>query len=960
MTRNPAVDVQQFGQSLWLDYIHRKELASGEFQRRLDEDGVMGVTSNPAIFQQAIGESELYDDEILTLIDLDSEAIYERLAVEDIQASADLLKPIYDRTSGVDGYVSLEVLPNLANNTPNTLSEARRLWNLVDRPNVMIKIPGTPAGLPAIEDATAEGININITLLFSVENYEQVVEAYIKGLERRLAAGQDISKIASVASFFLSRIDVSVDRILENNIRAAQITGDTQRIAANRRLLGQAAIASAKLAYRSFQRLFSEARFAPLRAAGARVQRPLWASTGTKNPAYKDTRYIDLLIGPDTVNTIPPKTLAAFKDHGTATLTILSETEDLMPPDEVMDRLTELGIDMRQITDNLQTDGVELFLEAFEKLINQVSAKRIALRTGMMSRILTAAGMHSDSITRAVSELDKALFNQRLWSKDGGMWKNHGPTIAKIVNRLGWLDVQKTIDIERLKTLQAATYKSEIQHIVLLGMGGSSLAPEVMFKTFGRQDSYPELIVLDSTDPKRVSEVEKSVDIKKTLFLVASKSGGTIETSMFLQYFYDKTGRSGRQFIAITDPGTAMEQRARDLGFREIFLNPPDIGGRYSALSYFGMVPAALMGLDLDRAWTSVTNMIEACGEVMPAVSHPALYVGAVLGALARQDRDKVCFFSTQTINSFGDWVEQLIAESTGKEGKGIIPIVGATVGQPHDYASDRLFVYLRVDDDSDINEMDEAVKTLREAGNPRLTLRLPDAYSLFGEFFRWEYATAVVGQMLGVNPFDEPNVTEAKEATAQLLQHYQQHGSLPEEDALMEGEHVRLYSNEKTIAPLREMCRAHGYSETSRMELLAAQLAGTHAGDYFAVLAYLTPDAKTDEQLHLIQRRLRHVTRRGVTVGYGPRYLHSTGQLHKGGPNNGVFFLITRSIEHDVMIPDNPFSFGTLFTAQAIGDYTALCNHDRRVIRLHIEGDQNSGIDKLLAAIDFVEKRWK
>jgi transaldolase/glucose-6-phosphate isomerase len=960
MTRNPAVDVQQFGQSLWLDYIHRKELRNGEFQRRIDEEGVMGVTSNPAIFQQSIGESELYDDNILTLIDLDPVVIYERLAIEDIQSAADALKPIYDRTNGVDGYVSLEVSPDLANNTENTLLDAKRLFKAVDRPNVMIKIPGTPMGLPAIEEATAEGININITLLFAVDNYEQVAEAYIKGLERRLAAGQDISRISSVASFFLSRIDVAVDRILENNIRAAQITADTQRIAANRRLLGQAAIANAKLAYRSFQKIFGSDRFAKLKAAGARVQRPLWASTGTKNPAYKDTRYLDMLIGPDTVNTVPPKTLAAFIDHGTAALTILSDAEDFMPPDEVMDRLAEVGVDMKQITDNLQTDAVELFVESFEKLINQVSAKRISLRTGMMSRILTAAGIYADGITRAVNELDKSLFNARLWSKDGGLWKNHGPTIAKIVNRLGWLDVQKTIDLNRLKTLQASVQNGDIQHVVLLGMGGSSLAPEVMFKTFGKQAGYPELLVLDSTDPNRVKAVENAIDIKKTLFLVSSKSGGTIETNMFFQYFYQQTGRSGRQFIAITDPGTAMEQRARELGFREIYLNPADIGGRYSALSYFGLVPAALLGLDLDRIWSNMATMMEACGEVMPAASHPALYVGAVIGALARDDRDKVCFFTTESISSFGDWVEQLIAESIGKEGKGVIPIVGATVGQPHDHASDRLFVYLRVDNDSNINEMDEAVKTLREAGHPRLTLRLPDTYSLFGEFFRWEYATAVIGQMLALNPFDEPNVTEAKEATAQLLQQYQQNGSLPESEPLMVGEHVRLYSNDKTIAPLREMCRAHGYSETSRTELLAAQMAGTHAGDYFAVLAYLTPNEETDEQLRTIQRRLRHVTRRAVTVGYGPRYLHSTGQMHKGGPNNGVFLLITRAVENDLQIPDNPFSFGTLFTAQAIGDYTALANHDRRVIRLHIEGDQNSGIDKLLAAIDFVEKRWK
>lgn len=960
MAKNPPVEVQQYGQSIWLDYIHRKELRDGEFQRRVNEDGVVGVTSNPAIFQQAIGESDVYDEVIARLIDLDAQQIYETLAIEDIQSAADILRPVYDRTQGQDGYVSLEVAPGLAHKTDETIAEARRLYTTVNRPNVMIKIPGTPEGIPAIEESIAAGININVTLLFAVKNYEQVAEAYIKGLERRQQAGEDITRVASVASFFLSRIDTMVDRILENNIRAAQVTGDTGRISANRRLLGQAAIASAKLAYRSFQRLFYDARFEKLRAAGAQVQRPLWASTGTKNPAYSDTRYMDSLIGKDTVNTLPPKTLAAFKDHGKVAETLTRQIDDLLPPDEVMDRLAELGVDIEQVTQRLQTDGVDLFIEAFDKLLSQVAAKRTILKTGVMARLNMATGIYAEAVNRQIEILDKHLASSRLWSKDGSLWKNHGPTIAKIVNRLGWLDVLKTIDVERLKTFQTAIKGSTIQHVVLLGMGGSSLAPEVLFKTFGKQAGFPELLVLDSTDPARVKAVEEAVDLSKTLFIVASKSGTTVETDAFFRYFYQQTGEKGDQFIAITDPGTVLEKTASEKGFREIFVNPADIGGRYSALSYFGMVPAALMGVDLDKAWTSATQMIEACRENIPSSSHPALILGAVMAALALEKRDKLCLFCTDSIASFGVWAEQLIAESLGKEGKGVIPVVSATVGMPHDYASDRLFVYLRVDEDTGVEAMDSAIRTLREAGHPRVTMRLPDKYALFGEFFRWEFATAIAGVVLEVNPFDEPNVTEAKEATARLLAHYQQRGRLPETTPLIYGEHLRLYSNEVTMNPLRELCRAHGYSDSSRTELLAAQISGTHAGDYFAVLAYLTPTPETDDYLRTIQRRLRHVVRRAVTVNYGPRYLHSTGQLHKGGPNNGVFILLTRTLKEDIPIPGLPYSFGTLFMAQAEGDLEALYQHNRRAIRLHIEEDVEDGMKKLIAAIEFVENRWK
>jgi len=959
MAKNPAVAVQEFGQSIWLDYIHRDELNNGEMQRKIDEDGVVGVTSNPAIFQKAIGESDTYDETIGSMLDLSAEDIFEKLAIADIQDATDLFLPVYERTNKVDGYVSLEVSPHLAVDTEGTLAEAKRLFELVDRPNLMIKIPATQAGIPAIEEAIFNGINVNITLIFSNENYEQVMEAYIKGLERRLEAGNPIDHVASVASFFLSRIDVAVDRILHNNMRTAQVHSDTNRMASNRTLLGQAAIANARIAYSTFKTRFSGERWNKLKEAGAQVQRPLWASTGTKDPAYSDTRYIDQLIGKHTVNTVPPKTLTAFIDHGYGEgATIERDFEGALPPNDVMAKLKENGIDLDTITTQLQVDGVDSFIDAFDKLIEQVSAKSTVIKTGVMARQKAALGIYKDDVDAALVTADKDFYNGRIWSKDGSLWKDHSPTIAKIVNRLGWLDVTKTMDIDRLKTLQADVKGSEFAHIVLLGMGGSSLAPEVLFKVFGKQDEFPELLVLDSTDPVRIQQIEDAVDLSKTLFIVASKSGGTVETISFYKYFYQKTGENGAQFIAITDEGSQLQAIASDKNFRDTFVNPTDIGGRYSALSYFGLVPAALIGIDLDRFWAEATTMIEASNETVASNSHPGVCLGTFIGALALKGRDKVSIYASETLISFGDWAEQLIAESLGKEGKGVVPVTGVTVGMPHDYVSDRAFVYLRLEGDADVEDVDAGIRAIREAGHPRLTLRLEDKYQLAGEFFRWEFATAVAGVMTDVNPFDEPNVTEAKDATKALLAHYQEHGTLPSSEPTMSGEHVELYSNESTIAPLREMSNAHGYDENSRTEVLAAQIAGTSAGDYFALLVYATPDEKALELLKQIQRRLRHVTKRAVTLGFGPRYLHSTGQLHKGGANNGIFFQITTNREADLDIPEAPYSFGTLFDAQGAGDLQALYDHNRRAFRFHVKDDLATGLQKLLDAIEFVENR--
>lgn len=951
---NPPVAAQAHGQSIWLDYIHRRSLESGELQDWIDNYGVIGVTSNPSIFQKAIGDSEDYDSAIGTMLDLDANAIYERLAVEDIQRALDLFRPIYDATNKRDGYVSLEVSPLIANDTATTLAEAKRLFALVNRPNLMIKIPATPAGIPAIEDAIAAGINVNVTLIFSVQNYEEVARAYIHGLEKRLAAGEDISHVASVASFFVSRIDTMVDQILQNSIRAAQ-GRKIDQVTANNQLLGKAAIANAKIAYKRFMRLFYGDYFAKLREAGAQVQRPLWASTGTKNAAYSDTLYVDSLIAKDTVNTLPPATLKAFKDHGTVSDSLLEAIDDA---DQVMAQLAAVNVDMDQVTHQLQLDGVASFADAFEGLIEQVETKRNVLKAGVIQKQNLALGTYSDAVQAALNDLNSEFAAGRIWGHDGSFWKDHSATIAKINNRLGWLDVTRTIDRDRLKALQASIKGSDIAHVVLLGMGGSSLAPEVLYRTFGRQPGFPEFLMLDSTEPASVLAVEEAIDPQHTLFLVSSKSGGTIETMSFFKHFYQMTGERGEQFIAITDPGSGLEALAKEKGFRDTFLNPADIGGRYSALSYFGMVPAALIGLDLDRMWASAENMMLACGEIVPAQLHPGLYLGAILGVLARQGRDKVTIHGSAAVSSFGSWAEQLIAESTGKEGVGILPVVGASVGNPHDFGSDRLFIYLRVDGEADNDELDAGIRTLREAGNPRVTLYLPDRYALAGEFFRWEFATAVAGKILSINPFDEPNVTESKENTGRLLAYYTEHGSLPTTEISLTEATVALYADDAMLRSLSELCLQHNYSSSDLTSMLAALINSSRSGDYFALLAYVPMTDANQAVLEEVQRRLRHATRRAVTLGYGPRYLHSTGQLHKGGPNKGAFIQITTDVVHDCAVPGEPYTFGVLAAAQAAGDLEALRGKDRRAVRLHIAGSVEKGLNTLLKAIDMVEER--
>jgi transaldolase/glucose-6-phosphate isomerase len=933
---NPLLELEKQGQSVWQDYIRRNQTLSGELKRLIDTDGLRGQTSNPTYFEKAISGSHDYDDALRALAEEGRSVaeIYEALAVEDIQAAADLFRPVYDSLDGADGFVSLEVSPDLADDTQATVEEARRLFAAVNRPNVMIKVPGTPEGVPAIEQLISEGINVNVTLLFSLDAYEQAANAYIAGLERLAAAGGGPSRVASVASFFLSRVDTLVDRKLDALIRDTE--DDTVR-AEKAALLGKAALANAKLAYARFKSIFGTSRFQALREKGARVQRPLWASTGTKNPSYSDVMYVEPLIGPDTVNTMPPATLDAFRDHGVVRATI---EEGLEEAEATLAALARFGIDMDEVTERLLDDGVAIFAKSFHDLMDCISAQRSAVVSGAGERHAALLGEQQPRVSNRLDELEREGFAGKLRARDASLWSADAKTQEKIKSRLGWLTVvEKMTDVcDDLASFAEEVRAAGYRNVVLLGMGGSSLAPTVLRASLGVRDGYPDLVVLDTTDPASIRAVKSALDPAKTLFVVASKSGTTVEVLSLFAHFMERVkavkGSVGENFVAITDEGAPLQELARRHRFRRVFTNPSDIGGRYSALSYFGLVPAALIGADVAKLLDRGLTMAEASASCVASHEAPGLWLGATIGELALAGRDKLTLAASPQVASFGSWVEQLIAESTGKQGKGILPVDGETLGDPSAYGDDRLFVHLRLDGD---DSLDDAVGRLAVAGHPVVTLRLRDVYDLGGEFFRWELATATAGAIIGINPFDEPNVAESKENTQHLLEAYRSQGSLPEGRPALQEDGVALF-----------MEGADG----DLTEALASFLRQVRPGDYIALAAYLTPTPATESTLQSMRLTMRDGTRAVTTLGYGPRYLHSTGQLHKGGGDNGLFILLTADDSEDLDIPGQPYTFGVLKRAQALGDLGALQRRGRRVVRLHLSGDVEAGLDKVARAL--------
>jgi transaldolase / glucose-6-phosphate isomerase len=909
----------ELGTSAWLDSIRRSMLTSGQLERLVREDGVVGVTSNPSIFEQAILGSPDYDARLGELAQdgADVESTYWTLAIEDVQGAADVLRPVYERSGGLDGFVSLEVAPGLADDTEGTLALVRELWARVERPNAMIKIPGTAAGVPAIRAAIAEGININVTLLFARAAWAAVAEAWLAGLEDRVARGEPIDHVASVASFFVSRVDTAVDRRL--------------RELGREQLQGRAAVANAQLAYAEWQRLVGGERFAALRERGARAQRLLWASTGTKDPHYTDVKYVAELVGPETVDTMPLATLLAYQDHGEPRPPLLPDGEPAARA--ALAEIEQAGVSLDAVTDELLEAGIAQFADAMARLLAGIERRRAAVLAeepeGVEARL---DEQQARAIGARVAWAEEHDVLRRLWAKDATLWARGEDDPAQ---RLGWLTIAEA-SLEQLGEVSAFAEELHAEGFTdcaLLGMGGSSLAPEVLWQTFGSGAPEPamRLHVLDSTHPDAVARLEQALPLQTTLFLVSSKSGGTLEPRALHAHFHALVP-DGRQWAAITDPGTALEALAREQGFRHVFHGAPDIGGRYSALSAFGIVPAALIGVDVRELLARAEVAARAVEPSLGCEHAPAAWLGLALGELARGGRDKLTLVVDPPLEALGLWLEQLVAESTGKQGKGIVPIAGEPLGEVADYRGDRVFVHVRDAGAEPDAQRARRLEALAAAGHPVIPVAFREPLDLGALFFGWELAVALAGAVLGINAFDQPNVQEAKDLTVATVEAYVRDGRFPEEDAA-------AVEGEQAAGALRALLDEH---------------AGGRA--YVATMAYLAPDPRTDDALTALALAIRARTRAATTVGYGPRFLHSTGQLHKGGPPTGVFVQLVDDgtpSRPPVEVPGAGYDFATLIRAQAIGDGKALRSRALPFLRVHLAGDAAQEIAALAAALD-------
>jgi len=937
-------DLLSYGQSYWLDNLTRKMIVNGELKKRVTEQGLRGITSNPSIFNKAITGSDDYDSEIREQVKggKTPQEIYDALTIKDVQDACDLLKPVYEQSNGTDGFVSLEVSPYLARDTEGSCNEARRLHNAVGRPNCLIKIPGTKEGIPAIEQMLYEGININVTLLFSIEQYAKVAKAYISAVSRRISENKPVDKVVSVASFFLSRIDVLTDELLGHYIKSS---GDHQN--GSPALFGKAGVASAKMAYQRFKEIFSGSEWEKLAAKGANVQRPLWASTSNKDPLGNDLRYVETLIGPDTVNTLPDETIAALADHGKLRKNTVEEGLD--EAGRIFDELKKYDIDIDAVTWQLEYDGIQKFIDAYNKLMSGIAEKRMsALGAANPVQEIKAASLKKE-VEAAYTSVNEKQAGRRLFNKDPYLWKREPDQVKTILDGLGWVNLPQDFT-KRVDDLEAFTNELRgegFKYAVLLGMGGSSLCSEVARETFGKKDGYLELFVLDNTSPEAITDLENNIDINTSLFITATKSGGTKETLSFFKYFYDRLAKSGakdpgKNFVAITDDGSPLVKMAEDYHYRKTFINPSDVGGRYSVLSDFGILPMALMGVGVRTLLSSAMQMEASCNANVPAAGNPAISLGTVLGVCQRNRRDKVTFVLSSSISSFGYWVEQLLAESTGKEGKGLIPVNGEELQTPDNYGKDRIFIHMYLPGDNN-KDHEEKLAALGNAGHPVVNIKVPDTIAIGGEYYRWEIATAIAGMIIGINPFDQPNVAESKKNTDELLKEWQEKGAFRRTEPIFQLDGLSFFTGEQSTDL---------NSNQSVKELITAFTNQAHEGDYIALLPYFMLTESRTKILQSWRERMGTDLKVATTMLNGPRYLHSTGQLHKGGPATGLYILLVSDEQNDLPIPGEKYGFATLHQAQSLGDFRSLSDKGRRVLRISLGKDIDNGLQQLENAV--------
>ncbi len=914
---NKIEKIVELGQSLWYDSVQRCIIQNGELKAMIQRGEIRGMTSNPCSFKDTITDTNDYDTAIapMALAGWSAQKIFAQLSIEDIRNAADLFTDLYIQTGGTDGFVSLEINPSLVHDTQSIIEEAKKIWTAVNRPNLMVKIPATSDGLKAARQLTVDGININLTLIFSEESYGQAAEAYLSGLEERLAAGKPIDKIHSVASVYVCWTDSKIDPLLTEVIA----NGDEEQSRIASELKGKVGIGTCQKIYRRFEQIIRSDRFKKLEERGAKRQRPLWAATNCINHKFPDTMYIDALIGENTICTVDSRTINAILDHGKIKAGLPAED---LAIEQTFSKLAKLGISLEAITGKLEEESVNIFENAFKSMLGDLEKRSNALRTSL--------GDLSEPIFENFRKIEENAVISRIFSKDPTVWTYDTHAYPEIRNRLGWLDTQNNTAklIDEFRGIHKSLKEEGIQKVLLLGMGGSSLAPEVMALTFHNLADM-KLSIVDSTDPGQVLAAEQSHPVRETVYIVSSKSGGTAEVRALLDYFYAKAKEvlgtdAGKHFIAITDPGTQLERMANELGFRNVVLSDASVGGRFSASTPFGVLPATLIGIDPAIVLEKINGMAKKCTPSNPVGSNEGAALGVYMGTAALNGRDKFTILTDPELESFGSWLEQLIAESSGKNGKGIVPVDIEPKTDPEHYGKDRAFVYINYS-----GTQESFVENLIAAGQPVLTIKVEELPDLFAEFYRWEIAISVACALLEVDAFDQPNVQDSKTRTVAKINEYKENGRLNELETIWEKDGVKASFNFESKALS---------SAGSPAELISCFIKLAVAGeDYIALNAYLPRNDALLGSLQAVREQILMQSGCATTLGFGPRFQHSTGQLHKGGANNGVFIQIVANSPQDAEIPNEDITFAVLERAQALGDFEALLAVDRRAIRIDL-----------------------
>ncbi len=935
------------GQGVWLDGFRRLLVSSGVFEAMVRDDAVSGVDCDLNLLAGAIGRGVEYADPLLRIAAADGElSPCEALLADEARIAAEALRGVFEATGGRDGLASVPAGTSSADDAESMSRIARRMATAAGLPNVVPKLPPTGAGFAVFEAMTAESLGVHIGPLFSLAAVQRATEAYVRGARARAGESRSEEPPPAVISFGVGPLDVAVDELLREKIQAAG--RDTS---AAESLLGGVATAVAKVAYRRLREiLVAEAGAAGSPAVGSLLL--AFADLSTGDARQPRRRYVESLTGPDTTAILSSGLLRNVAGRGEVDATLGQRVDDA---EEILLELRGLGVDVDAIGEALEAGAIKQRASHFATLSRAVQRATEALLNDLAGA--SAIASTGSPWSAQIPEIDASLVDldtaeaqdavARLWARDPTLWSGDAKVQELIANRLGWLDAAVETQFaggEPQRRFAGQLQEAGVENVLLLGMGGSSLSAEVCCRVFESE----RVRVLDSTVPARIRTVAGSVDPARTSILVASKSGTTTEVRALLNYFYalatPMLENPGERFAAITDPGTPLEQGAHELGFQRLWLAPADVGGRFSALTVFGTLPMAIMGVETPEILASARRMVASCSPEVPVAGNPAARLASAMHGAMVTGRDKLTFLPSPSLAAFGAWAEQLVAESTGKAGTGVIPIVAEPPGSVEEYADDRFFVSMRLQGEDD-PEASARLDALEAAGHPVARIVLEDRHDIGGEFFRWEAAVALLGALMGINPFDQPDVQASKDRTAAILAGAGDGSSLAERSPAGVGNGWAVYADLERDEELA--ARLNG---AEMADWLSAHLGRAEPPDYVGIQAFVAPERTTHRALQRLRVLLRRQFRVATSLGWGPRFLHSTGQLHKGGPDSALFLQITADDAEDIEVPGAGHSFGELARAQSMGDFAALQERGRRVVRVHLS-DPGPGAEAMLAA---------